>query len=432
MSTAPKSPKEWKRFAVDISPLTKYPDFRAIWSAGFATYIGSMVTYVALPFQIKLLTNSYLAVGLMGAVEIIPLVIFGLYGGVLADKVDRKKMVWATEFLAMTASIILFINSRVSHPHLILLYIVAAAFAALNGLQRPSLDAILPRVVSHADLPSASALMSLRYQMGVIAGPALAGLILASFGVSVAYLIDIASFIISLYFLWRISSILPVEKIQGATLTNLIEGLRYAVGRKDLLGTYLVDLSAMFFAMPTALYPFWADQLHARWALGLFYAAVPVGALLITITSGWMRNYPRHGRAVFFAALGWGVAITLAGASKSLFLTLFFLVIAGASDQISALFRSSIWNQSIPDELRGRLAGIEMLSYSVGPLGGQLRAGSMAAWTTLRTSVVGGGVICIGFIAIAASALPKFRKYDLRTNEFAVAQRIIREKSSSE
>ena len=432
MSTAPKSPKEWKRFAVDISPLTKYPDFRAIWSAGFATYIGSMVTYVALPFQIKLLTNSYLAVGLMGAVEIIPLVIFGLYGGVLADKVDRKKMVWATEFLAMTASITLFINSRVSHPHLILLYIVAAAFAALNGLQRPSLDAILPRVVSHADLPSASALMSLRYQMGVISGPALAGLILASFGVSAAYLVDIASFIISLYFLWRISSIVPTEKIQGPTLTNLLDGLKYAVSRKDLLGTYLVDLSAMFFAMPIALYPFWADQLHARWALGLFYAAIPIGALAITITSGWMKNYPHHGRAVFFAALGWGAAISLAGASKSLFLTILFLIIAGASDQISALFRSSIWNQSIPDELRGRLAGIEMLSYSVGPLGGQLRAGSMAAWTTLRTSVVGGGIICMGFVAIAASSLPKFRQYDVRTNEFAVAQRIIREKSSQD
>jgi len=424
--------KGWKRFTVDISPLIKYPDFRAIWSAGFVTYIGSVVTYVALPFQIKVLTNSYIAVGLMGAVEIVPLVIFGLYGGVLADKVDRKKMVWATEFLAMAASILLYLNSRLAHPHLILLYFVAAAFAALNGLQRPSLDAILPRVVGHQDLPSASALMSLRYQMGVISGPAIAGLILASFGVSAAYLVDIVSFLISLYFLWRISSIVPAEKIQGATLTNLVEGLRYAVGRKDLLGTYLVDLSAMFFPMPTALYPFWADHFHARWALGFFYAAVPVGALLITLTSGWMRNYPHHGRAIFFAALGWGGAITLSGASNSLFLTLFFLVVAGASDQISALFRSSIWNQSIPDELRGRLAGIEMLSYSVGPLGGQLRAGSMAALTSLRTSVVSGGIICMGFIAIAAGSLPNFRKYDVRTNEFAVQQRIIREKSSTD
>ena len=424
--------KGWKRFTVDISPLIKYPDFRAIWSAGFVTYIGSVVTYVALPFQIKVLTNSYIAVGLMGAVEIVPLVIFGLYGGVLADKVDRKKMVWATEFLAMAASILLYLNSRLAHPHLILLYFVAAAFAALNGLQRPSLDAILPRVVGHQDLPSASALMSLRYQMGVISGPAIAGLILASFGVSAAYLVDIVSFLISLYFLWRISSIVPAEKIQGATLTNLVEGLRYAVGRKDLLGTYLVDLSAMFFAMPTALYPFWADHFHARWALGFFYAAVPVGALLITLTSGWMRNYPHHGRAIFFAALGWGGAITLSGASNSLFLTLFFLVVAGASDQISALFRSSIWNQSIPDELRGRLAGIEMLSYSVGPLGGQLRAGSMAALTSLRTSVVSGGIICMGFIAIAAGSLPNFRKYDFRTKEFAVQQRIIREKSSTD
>ena len=418
-----------KRFVVDISPLKKYPDFRLIWFSGIITRLGSMITYVALPFQIKELTNSYIAVGLMGAVEIVPLIIFGLYGGVLADKVDRKKMIWATEALSMVMTLVLFANSRLENPSLIAIYLVGGCFAALNGLQSPSMDAIIPRIVGHADLPSTSALMGLRYQTAVIFGPAIGGILLASFGVSFSYLIDVATYLVALLLLWRLSSVMPTGTVKGATLKSLGEGIVYAVRRKDLLGTYLVDLSAMFFAMPTALYPFWADQLDARWALGLFYASVPIGALLVTLTSGWIKNYPFHGRAVFFAALGWGAAITLAGASNTLFLTILFLVIAGASDMVSALFRSAIWNQSIPDELRGRLAGIEMLSYSVGPLGGQMRAGSVAAWTNLRTSVVSGGLLCIGFVVFAATALPKFRKYDVRSNEFAVAQRKIRESS---
>ena len=420
-----------KRFVVDISPLKKYPDFRLIWFSGIVTRLGSMITYVALPFQIKELTNSYIAVGLMGAVEIVPLVIFGLYGGVLADKVDRKKMIWATEALAMLMTIVLFINSRFAHPSLVAIYVVGGCFAALNGLQSPSMDAIIPRIVGHADLPSTSALMGLRYQVAVIAGPAVGGILLASFGVSISYLVDVGTDIIALLLLWRLQSVIPAGTVKGATLKSLGEGILYAVGRKDLLGTYLVDLAAMFFAMPTALYPFWADQLDSRWALGLFYAAVPIGALLVTLTSGWIKNYPFHGRAVFVAALGWGAAITLAGASKTLFLTIAFLIIAGASDMVSALFRSAIWNQSIPDELRGRLAGIEMLSYSVGPLGGQMRAGSVAAWTNLRTSVVSGGLLCMGFVVLAATSLPKFRKYDVRSNEFAVAQRKIREISEN-
>ena len=418
-----------KKFAVDLSPLKKYPDFRLIWISGIVTRLGSMITYVALPFQIKELTSSYIAVGLMGAVEIVPLVIFGLYGGVLADKVDRKKMIWATEALAMVASLILLGNSLLTHPSLVAIYVVGGCFAALNGLQSPSLDAIIPRVVGHDDLPSTSALMGLRYQTAVIVGPAIGGILLASFGVSFSYFVDVITYVIALILLWRLSSVLPLGKTTAATFSSLKEGIVYAVRRKDLLGTYLVDLSAMFFAMPTALYPFWADQLNARWALGLFYAAVPIGALFVTLTSGWMKNYPHHGRAVFYAAIGWGAAITLSGASKNVYLTLLFLLLAGASDMVSALFRASIWNQSIPDELRGRLAGIEMLSYSVGPLGGQLRSGTFAAWTNLRTSVISGGLLCIGFVVLAASSLPDFRKYDVRSNKFAVEQRKIRENS---
>jgi MFS family permease len=385
-----------------------------------------MITYVALPFQIKELTNSYIAVGLMGAVELIPLIVFGLYGGVLADKIDRRKMILYTEIALGLMTFSLFVNSQMAEPSLIWIYLVAGVFAALDGLQRPSADAILPRLVSHQDLPAASALMSLRWQTGVITGPAIAGILLATSGTGTAYLVDVATFVISVVFVLRVKSVKQLEKNLAPTFKAMVEGIKYATSRKDLLGTYLVDLSAMFFAMPTALYPFWADQLNATWALGLFYAAGTIGSVIVTLTSGWIKNYHFHGRAVFLGALGWGAAITLAGISNSLFLILFFLALAGAADMVSALFRSAIWNQSIPDELRGRLAGIELLSYSVGPLGGQMRAGSFAAMTNLKTSVISGGLLCIGFVSIATAALPKFRKYDVRTNKFAVEQRKIR------
>jgi len=385
-----------------------------------------MITYVAVPFQIKEMTNSYIAVGLSGVVEIVPLILFGLYGGVLADYVDRKKMVWATEFASLVLVAILLVNSLSPNPNLILIYLVIGLFAAVNGLQRPSADAILPRLVGHADLPAASALMSLRWQLGVIVGPTIGGILIASFSVSVGYIADIATFFISLAFLARVKNVPANPEAEKPSLAGLLEGIRYGLRRQDLRGTYLIDLAAMFFAMPTALIPFWADQLGTPWALGFLYAAGTVGSVAVTLTSGWTKRYRFHGRAVILAAIGWGVAIALAGISNSLILVLFFLAAAGAADMVSALFRGVIWNQTIPDELRGRLAGIELLSYSIGPLAGQMRAASMAAVTSLNFSVTFGGILCVVSVAILAAFLPKFRKYDAETNEYAVAMRKIR------
>mgnify|MGYP000226674916 CR=1 FL=1 len=420
-----------KKIAVDISPLRKYPDFRRLWASGLISYFGSMITYVALPFQIKELTNSYIAVGLIGAVELVPLIIFGLYGGVLADKVDRRKMILYTEIALALMTFSLFINSQLDNPSLIWIYVVAGTFAALDGLQRPSADAILPRLVGHDDLPAASALMSLRWQTGVIAGPALAGILLGTAGTGTAYLVDVATFVISILFVLRVKSVKPFEKNLAPTISAMREGIKYAASRKDLMGTYLVDLAAMFFAMPTALIPFWADELGSPWALGFLYAAGTVGSVIVTLTSGWTKRYRFHGRAVIWAALGWGAAIALAGLSNSLILVLLFLALAGAADMVSALFRGTIWNQTIPDELRGRLAGIELLSYSVGPLAGQMRAASMAAATSLNFSVTSGGVLCIISVAILAIFLPKLRKYDAETNEFAVQMRKVRAKEEN-
>ena len=381
-----------------------------------------MITYVAVPFQIKELTHSYVAVGLSGLVEILPLIIFGLYGGVLADAVDRKKMVWATEAASLILTAILLINALTPAPHLVLIYVVSGLFAAVNGLQRPSADAALPRLVDHDDLPAASALMSLRWQLGVIVGPTIGGVIISTFSIPVGYAADVFTFVISLIFLSRVRSIPAAKEAEKPSLAGLIDGIKYAFSRQDLLGTYLVDLAAMFFAMPTALIPFWADQLGTPWALGLMYASGTAGSVVVTLTSGWTRNYRFHGRAIILAAMGWGTAIALAGIWNSLILVLLFLTLAGASDMVSALFRSTIWNQTIPDNFRGRLAGIQLLSYSIGPLAGQMRAASMAAVTSLSFSVTSGGIICVIVVGLLAGFMPKFRRFDVKTNEFALAK----------
>ena len=411
------------KFAIDLTPLKKYRELRLLFTSGLVTRLGSMVTYVALPFQIKDLTNSYIAVGLMGAAQIIPLILFSLYGGVLADSLDRKKLIFITEFGSLGLSALLLANSLLHKPHLILLYFVAAGVTALDGLQTPSLSAIVPRIVDHKDLPSVTALMSIRWQVGAVIAPAIGGIMISTLGVKSAYFLDVVTFIFSLSLISRMKPVPPSEKATPASLASLIDGVKYAARRKDLLGTYIVDFAAMFFAMPNALFPFWADHIHARWALGLFYSAGIVGAIVITLTSGWMKSYPFHGRAVTYAALGWAAAIALSATTNNLWVILFFLSLAGASDQVSAMMRANIWNQSIADEYRGRLAGIELLSYAVGPMGGQLRAGAMAAWTTLRISIAGGGLICLGFVALSAKLMPDFLNYDVRSNKFAVEKR---------
>ena len=419
-----------RNLAIDLTPLKKYRDFRYLWSSGLISNLGSMITYVAIPFQVKEITNSYLAVGISGLVELIPLIVFGLYGGVLADAVDRKKMIWLTEAAAGILSLILLLNALSSDPNLYLIYIVGAAFAAVNGLHGPSADAILPRVVGHQDIPSAVALMSIRRQFGFIVGPTIGGILIASSGVSLAYAVDITTYAISLLLLLRVRRVPPSHEAEKPSLAALWEGVAYARSRQDLKGTYIIDLAAMFLAMPIALFPFWVDQVNAPWALGLFYSAGTIGALAVTLTSGWTRTYRFHGRAFIWAAAGWGASIALAGATDYLALVLFFLAAAGAADMVSVLFRSAIWNQTIPDHLRGRLAGIELLSYTIGPLLGQLRAASMASATTLTISVTFGGIACLIGVGILAIFFPKLRKYDVQTDEFAVAERKRRAESS--
>ncbi|MFG2400595.1 MFS transporter [Streptomyces lydicus] len=390
-----------------------------MWCAGAITVFGSFLTFVALPLQLKELTGSTLAVGALGAVELVPLIVFGLYGGALADAMDRRRLILWTESALGVIAVVLLLNSLLPHPIVWPLYATAAVSSALTGLQRPALDAIVPRIVPHDQLAAAAALNALRWQIGAVAGPALAGGLLAYAGLTWAYAIDAATYGISVLLAVRLAPQPAAHEARKPSLHGIAEGARYAWSRKELLGTYAIDLTAMLFAFPLAVFPFLAEDLHAPWALGLMYAALPAGSLVVSLTSGWTSRVHRQGRAIALAAAGWGLAITAAGLLHDVWLVLLCLTLAGSCDMISGIFRSALWNQTIPDELRGRLAGIELLSYSAGPQLGQVRAGGMAALTGVRASVSAGGLLCFAGVALLALGLPKLMAYDSRTDEHA-------------
>lgn len=414
-----------------MSPLRASRDFRLLIGSGAITMIGTFVTLVAVPVQVKQLTGSYVAVGLVGVAEFVPMVVFGLYGGALADALDRRRMVVACEIGLLCCSGALLGNALLPRPRAWPLYLVAALAAALDSLQRPSLDGLVVRYVPHRMMPAAGALSSLRWNVGAIVGPAAGGLLVAGVGVAAAYAVDVATFAGSALLLIRMAPAPALPGARRAGFATIAVGLRYAAGRRDLAGTYLVDVAAMVFAMPQALFPFLADRLGAGWALGMLYSAGAVGSAVAALTSGWTARVHRHGLAVILAAAGWGAAVGLAGLTTNLALVLGCLALAGAADMVSGIFRGVIWNQSIPDELRGRLAGIELLSYSSGPILGNARAGLVASLGGIRFSLVSGGLCCLAAVAALAAALPAFRGYDGRTDEHVLAERARRDAAAA-
>ena len=375
---------------------------------------GSEVTYVALPFQTYQLTNSTLAVGLLSLAEFVPLIVMAFVGGALSDAFDRRRLIQLAELGSGLAIAVLMVNSLLPHPSVAVLFVVAPVLAALYGILRPSLDALVPRLVTREELPAAAALEGFRGTLGSIAGPAVAGVIIAGAGLPVAYALDVATFGASLMALWFMRAVPPPPDAPPVSLSSIAEGLRYARSRQELLGTYGVDIIAMFFGMPMALFPAIAKGFGGAEVLGLLYAAPAVGSLLATVTSGWVAHVHRHGLAIIFAAGTWGAAIIGFGLAPNLALALVGLVIAGGADMVSGIFRMTIWNQTIPDRLRGRLAGIEQVSSTSGPLLGNLEAGVVASLASVRASVVSGGVLCVVGVALAAIALPVFRRYDAR------------------
>ncbi|MER7759140.1 MFS transporter [Streptomyces sp. NPDC097619] len=421
------TPRRFAALLPDLTPWRSSRDFRLLFWQGSVTFFGSFMAMIALPLQIKHLTDSPLAVGAMGAVELIPMVVCGLYGGALADAVDRRRMILLTEAGLGILAAILLVNALLPDPLLWPLYVVAAGVSGLAGLQRPALDSLMARIVPHDQMTAAAALNSLRYNVGAIAAPSLAGLVVAYAGYASAYAITVVGFAVSVLLCTRLGAAPPVKGAERPSLRSIAEGARYAWSRPVLLGTYAVDLAAMFFAFPNTIFPFLADELDAVWALGLMYAAGAVGSLLLGLTSGWTSRVHRHGLLVIGGATVWGLAIAAAGWTGSIWVVLACLAVAGAGDMLSGLGRATIWNQTIPEELRGRLAGIEVLSYSVGPQLGQVRAGTMAGWTGTRSAFWTGGVACVASVAILSALLPKLFTYDARTDEDAIRRRAARE-----
>ena len=424
---APEPPSGLRALLPDLAPWRASRDFRRLWVSGMISNFGSFLTFVALPVQIKELTNSAAAVGAIGAVELVPLIVFGLYGGALADAVDKRALIVWSEVGQGLLSAVLLVNALLPQPTVWPLYAVAALSSALVSVHRPALDSLWPRIVAHEHLPAAASLNSLRWTVGGVAGPAVAGVVVAYAGLGWAYGADLLTFVVSVALVVRIASSPAAHEAAKPSLRAIAEGARYAWSRKELLGTYAVDLAAMFLAMPLALLPFLADELNAEWSLGLMYATVPLGAMLVSLTGGWTSRIHRHGRMVVLSAALWGLAIAGAGVVGNVWLVLLFLTVAGGCDMVSGIFRGAMWNQTIPDELRGRLAGIELLSYSVGPTLGQVRSGGFAAWWGVRTSVWSGGLLCVGAVGLLALCLPKLMSYDVRTNEHATRLRKQRE-----
>ncbi|HEY8643615.1 MAG TPA: MFS transporter, partial [Candidatus Dormibacteraeota bacterium] len=400
---------------IDTRPLRRHRDFRLLWIGQGVAFFGSMVTTVAVPYQVYQLTHSTLAVGSLELAAFVPLVTLGLVGGAYADAHDRRRMVLVCGAGMMLTAAVLAANSVQARPLLAVIFVVEFFRNAVYAMQRPSLDALLPRLVDRDELAAAGALGSLRGTAGMILGPALGGVMIAGLGLPITYAVEIAGFGFSLLTLWLMRAVPPPTGAEPPSLRRIAEGLRYARSRQELIGTYAVDIVAMFFGMPMALFPAIADHLGGARVLGLLFAAPAVGSLVATATSGWTNRVHRHGRAVIVAAVAWGLAIIGFGLTHSLWPALVFLALAGAADMVSGIFRMVIWNQTIPDHLRGRLAGIELISYTSGPTLGNFEAGAVAAAFGVTASILSGGVLCVLGAAVCALLLPRFRRYDARS-----------------
>jgi MFS family permease len=416
--TAPgDSPRKatWLRMAVvDITPLRRHRDFRLLFIGRMVSFFGSMITTVAFPYQVYLQTHSLVLVGLLGVLEFVAILVFAMLGGALADAADRRSLVLLSEAGLMVCSIILAGNAALPNPQVWVLFVIAVVWGVLDAVQRPSLSAMLPRLVDRNELPAAAALESLRGTLGMILGPALGGVLLATIGLPLTYMVDVATFVVGLACLWLMRAVPPPVDAERPSFRRVVEGLRYARSRPELIGTYAVDIIAMFFGMPMALFPAIAQGLGGPGVLGLLYAAPAVGSFIFSATSGWTSRVHRHGMAVIVAAIIWGFAIIGFGFAPGLIAALACLALAGAADMMSGVFRNVIWNQTIPDSLRGRLASIEMLSYTSGPALGNFEAGLVASLFSVRVSVVSGGILCVIGCLLCALALPAFRNYDAR------------------
>lgn len=398
---------------LDLSPLRVSRDYRLLFFGQLVSFFGSMMTFIVVPWQMYQLTQSSAMVGYIYLAEFVPMVVLAFVGGAMADFLDKRKMLRLTEIGQTCVTAILLINSLLAEPHIWVLFVAVAMHAGFAAIQRPAFESFIQKVIP-ADLMSAvMALNSIRYSIGAIVSPAVAGIIATQLSASAAYTIDLFTFIASLIAVFLLKSVPSPENAERPSWQGIKRAWKYAFGRQELVGTYFIDIAAMFFAMPQALYPALAVIYGPKY-VGFFPAAIAAGALLASVTSGWTKHVHRHGLMVTIAAILWGVAIIFFGMSDSLVFALLFLGAAGFFDMISGIFRGSIWNQTIPNYLRGRLASIEMMSYLTGPMLGSAKMGIVAETFSVKTALVSGGILCVVSVAGAALFLPKFATYDGR------------------
>ena len=399
---------------VDISPLRESPAYRALWLGQMVSLLGSNMRLVAVAWHIYLLTGSTVMVGLVGLVEVVPLIAVSIFGGALVDTADRKKLIVRAQLGLMLSSGALAAVTLAGSPSVFWIYTLTGIASAFNAIDRPARSALLPHVIAEDKLTAAMALRQVLFQTTTIIGPAIGGLLIEVVSVGWVYALDAVSFSAALVALRWVPAIPIAAEAGPSRLAVVKEGLAFAYRTPVLMSIFVIDLVAMIFGMPRAVFPaLAADTFHmGAGGVGVLYAAPAVGALLGALTTGWVSSIKRQGLAVILAVVAWGTAITLAGLSLfSLGLTLFFLALAGAADVVSAVFRGTILLQKTPDALRGRLNALNIMVVTGGPRLGDVEAGLVAGAFGAPASVVIGGAACVAGAGLVARFYPSLRNY---------------------
>lgn len=406
----------WRDITLDLTPLRQSRQFRLLFTGSAASSLGSRVTDIAIPLQIYALTKSNLAVGLLGLVVMVPKLSLSLIGGAIADRVDRRRLILACEATGLTAAALLLVNARLAAPSLPLVYVLAFVIAAAHSVNAPANRSAVPLLIEPAMYTQAMAVKSLIYSGSWLLGPAVAGGAKAIGGLSLAFAIDIASYVVGIGAFGRMRPIPPIADAAEdhvSTLRSVTDGLRTLRGNQPLIGSFLQDFNAMLFGLPTALFPGLLDQRYDNSAVAtaLLYGAPFLGSMLASATSGWAPRVRRHGIVISGFVVAWGLAIAVFGLVRPLPLAVAALTVAGMADMYSGVFRQSMLMEATPPHMRGRMEGVGMAVWTGGPALGDLEAGVAARLTSTSTAIWSGGVLCaLGSVAITA-LLPRYARY---------------------
>ena len=412
----PGTRERLRSLAVDTAPLHKYPAFRRLFVGQTVSTFGSEIAAVAAPFQLYDLTHSTLQVGLLSLCELVPLLTLTIAGGAIADAFDRRTLLFRTETGLAVVAALFAVNAALPHPRVWAIYVLVTLAMAIFSLGVAGMGSLIPRLVEPDDLVAANALESVYSSTTSVAGPAVAGVLIAAVGLPLAYVLDSITFAASLWSIWRLPRLPPAHDADRPSLRSIAEGFRYVKAKKVVLGMFIVDSSAMVFGMPRALFPAMAVSRFDGGAgvLGLLYAAPYAGALVSSLLSGWIAHVRRQGIYIAVAASCWGLAIAAFGFAESLWVALILLALAGAADNVSAVLRSTILWTVTPESLRGRVAGIEFAQVASTPSLGNVEAGVVASLTSVRFSIVSGGLLCVVAAAVTVALVPALRYYDAR------------------